>query len=212
HDESTFRSGEVSNKRWFFGEVAPFYSKGRGLSNMASDFLVQHSSGPFFQLNEKEYEKAVSKYPQLKTSTGVDYVERSATASINVGQNAYFDNSTILEQFERLFMLIEFKEAYRNHTIEIVVDNARTHTAKAYSVMDFAKGIGTRVPVGQLEYIDANGQQQIVEYCFQDGPNKGLAKGLLELSKELKVILPAKPKLPDIRQALARHPVFQNVS
>ncbi|CAF1473826.1 unnamed protein product [Didymodactylos carnosus] len=97
--------------------------------------------------------------PCLKTSTGVDYVERSATASINVGQGAYFDNSTILEQFERLFMLIEFKEACRNHTIEIVVDNARTHTAKAYSVMNFAKGIGTRVSVGQLEYIDANGQQ-----------------------------------------------------
>ncbi|CAF4492036.1 unnamed protein product, partial [Didymodactylos carnosus] len=172
----------------------------------------QHSSGPFFQLNEKEYEKAVSKYPQLKTSTGVDYVERSVTASINVGQDAYFDNSTILGQFERLFMLTEFKEAYRNHTIEIVVDNARTHTAKAYSIMDFAKGIETRVPVGQLEYIDANGQQQIVEYCFQDGPNKELAKGLLELSKELKVILPTKPKLPDIRQALARHPAFQNVS
>ncbi|CAF1148224.1 unnamed protein product [Didymodactylos carnosus] len=51
HDESTFRSGEVSPKRWFFGENTPFFSKGRGLSHMISDFLVQHPSGPFFELS-----------------------------------------------------------------------------------------------------------------------------------------------------------------
>ena len=65
HDESTFRSGEVSNKRWFFGEKTPFYSKGRGRSNMVSDFLVQQGSGPFFTLNQKEYEKAIAKYHQV---------------------------------------------------------------------------------------------------------------------------------------------------
>ncbi|CAF1539367.1 unnamed protein product, partial [Rotaria sp. Silwood1] len=48
HDESTFRSGDVSPKRWFFSENTPFFSKGRGRSHMVSDFLVQHPSGPFF--------------------------------------------------------------------------------------------------------------------------------------------------------------------
>ncbi|CAF3129728.1 unnamed protein product [Rotaria socialis] len=65
HDESTFKSGEVSAKRWFFGEEAPFHSKRRGRSNMVSDFLVQHNSGPFFSLSQSEYEKALAKHPQL---------------------------------------------------------------------------------------------------------------------------------------------------
>ena len=41
----------------------------------------------------------------------------------------YFDNSVILFQFEHLFKLLEFKEEYRHCTIEILVDNAKTHTA-----------------------------------------------------------------------------------
>jgi hypothetical protein len=59
HDESTFRSGEVCPKRWFFKENTPFFSKSRGRSHMVSDFLVQHPSGPFFQLNEHEWMQAV---------------------------------------------------------------------------------------------------------------------------------------------------------
>ena len=54
HDESTFRSGETRAKRWLFDDAAPFFSKGNGRSVMVSDFIVQHPSGPFFQLNEKE--------------------------------------------------------------------------------------------------------------------------------------------------------------
>ncbi|CAF4846691.1 unnamed protein product [Rotaria magnacalcarata] len=65
HDESTFKSGEVCAKRWFFGDDAPFHSKGRGRSNMVSDFLVEHPTGPFFRLSEKEYEQALAKYPNL---------------------------------------------------------------------------------------------------------------------------------------------------
>jgi hypothetical protein len=65
HDESTFKSGETSYKRWAFGEETPFYSKGRGRSNMVSDFLVAHDSGPFFNLDQNQYEKAVAKYPQV---------------------------------------------------------------------------------------------------------------------------------------------------
>ena len=54
HDESTFRSGEVSPKRWFFKENMPFFSKGHGRRHMVSDFLVQHSGGSFFELSEDE--------------------------------------------------------------------------------------------------------------------------------------------------------------
>ncbi|CAF1516782.1 unnamed protein product [Rotaria sordida] len=65
HDESTFRSGEVSAKRWLFGDSAPFFSKGRGRSVMFSDYLVMHPSGPFFTLDNIEYDQALKKYPEL---------------------------------------------------------------------------------------------------------------------------------------------------
>lgn len=147
HDESTFRSGEVSAKRWLYNDQAPFYSKGRGRSNMLSDFLVMHQSGPFFQLSPGEYDKALKKYPDLADQQDIEYIERSASVSMHVGSDNYFDNSTILAQFERLFKLLEFKECFKNHRIEIVVNNARTHSARTYNVLDFGKGISTRCPM-----------------------------------------------------------------
>jgi hypothetical protein len=62
---------------------------------------------------------------QLETPTNIEYVPRTATASIHVGRDAYFDNQTILEQFERLFQLLEFKDEFKGHTVEVIVDNAR---------------------------------------------------------------------------------------
>ncbi|CAF1174677.1 unnamed protein product [Didymodactylos carnosus] len=76
HDESTFRSGEISPKRWFFEENNPFFSKGRGRSHMVSDFLVQHPSGPFFQLSEDEWKLAVAKYKSLSADNDVNYLSR----------------------------------------------------------------------------------------------------------------------------------------
>ena len=101
HDESTFRSGEVSAKRWLYEDPTPFYSKGRGESIMLSDFMVMHQSGSFFQLSPAEYDKALEKYPELDEEQYIDYIEGSAGASLHVGSDAYFDNSTILIQFER---------------------------------------------------------------------------------------------------------------
>ncbi|CAF0955980.1 unnamed protein product [Didymodactylos carnosus] len=134
---------------------------------------------------------------------------RSATASIHVGQDSYFDNETVLEQFERLFQLIEFKEDFKNHKIEIVVDNARTHTAKSHSLQDFGKRIGTRCPVDKIEYVDLQGKRQTLNCYFQNGRHQGLSKGLYEISKELNVILPSKTTLEDLHKALADHPAFK---
>jgi len=211
HDESTFRSGEVSPKRWFFKENIPFFSKGRGRSHMVSDFLVEHPSAPFFELSEHEWKLAVEKYKTLTEDSGVCYLNRTATASINIGTDAYFDNETILSQFERLFQMLEFKQAYKDHQIEIIVDNARTHTAKLYSLQDFRKGIGAYCPVDNIEYIDANGVKQVIDCYFKQGPNKGKSKGLVEMCKDLGVKLPDKVKLADIYEILSKHPAFQNV-
>ncbi|CAF1519064.1 unnamed protein product [Adineta ricciae] len=169
HDETTFRSGEVSAKRWVFENNAPFFSKGRGRSVMISDYLIMHPSGPFFTLDEKEYKQALETFPELaKYDDDVNYIEKTATGSIDVGYNSYFDNSTILSQFERLFKLLRFKNDFKNHTIEVVVDNATTHAAKAYSLLDFGKSIGTKCTTDTVEYIDSQSQQHVVDCFFQN--------------------------------------------
>ncbi len=84
---------------------------------MVSDFLVQHPSGPFFELTENEWKSATEKYKSLNLRGDVNYLERTATASINIGTDAYFDNDTILGQLERLFQLLEFKEDYKNNQV-----------------------------------------------------------------------------------------------
>ena len=103
---------------------------------MVSDFMVLHPSGPFFYLNEFEWNEAVKKYPELAEETEINYVSRTCTASLNVGNNNYFDNNTVLQQFERLFKLLEFKSEYQFHDIEVLVDNARTHTAQLVNLND----------------------------------------------------------------------------
>ncbi|CAF4648861.1 unnamed protein product, partial [Rotaria sp. Silwood2] len=169
-----------------------------------------HPSGPFFTLKDKEYQQALALYPELDDDVeDVAYVKKTATGSINVGYDSYFDNSTILAQFERLFKLLQFKSEFKNHNIEVIVDNATTHTAKPYSLSDFGKSIGTRCTTDTIEYIDSQGQLQVIDCFFKSGPNSGLSKGLLEISRELNVKLPPKVKLDQLREILANHPAFQ---
>ncbi|CAF1409850.1 unnamed protein product [Didymodactylos carnosus] len=172
---------------------------------MISDFLVHHPSGPFFELSEDEWKQAVAKYKSLNDDADVNYIRRTATASINIETDAYFDNDKILSQFERLFQMLEFKQEYKNNQIEIIVDNARTHTAKAYSLHNFGKNIGTRCPVKQIEYIDENGAIKVIDCYFQRGETKHKSKGLVELCKDLGIQLPDKAKLKEIHEILSTH-------
>ena len=140
HDESTFRCGEHLKKRWFSKGKEPFVSKGRGKSIMVSDFLIAHTSGPFFSLNESEWKKCVEKYNNIVHFNGVNYIEKTCTGSIQPGLDNYFNSDTILGQFERLFQMLEFKTVFNypvKHDIEIVVDNARTHTAEVVNINEF---------------------------------------------------------------------------
>ncbi|CAF4333851.1 unnamed protein product, partial [Rotaria magnacalcarata] len=212
HDESTFKSEEVAPKRWFFGDSAPFYSKSKGRSNMISDFVVAHPSGPFFSLNPAECARALQKYHQLGAPTDLEYVLNTASASLNVGYDNYLDNAAVLGQCERLFQMIEFKECFKGHTIEYVFDQARTHTAKSHSVNDFSRSVGTKCTVDKIQYLDPNGKARSIDCFFQSGPNKGLNKGLDVIAKELGIAQPEKFKLPALRDHLSTHPAFQNVS
>lgn len=107
--------------------------------------------------------------------------------------------------------MLEFKEQYKGHTIECIVDNARSHTAKSHSLLDFGKSIGTRCLIDKIEYTDSNGNSKILYYHFQSGPDQGKSKGLLEIARELEIKLPSKIKLDDLRELLSHHPAFKSV-
>ncbi len=87
------------------------------------------------------------------------------------------DNDMILELFERLFKLIEFKESFK--CLRIIVDNATTHTAKNYSISDFIKK--TKCSTEKIEWKE-NGKSLD---CFH---KNGVSKGLFQKAKELKLI------------------------
>lgn len=59
---------------------------------MCSEFLVMHPSGPFFTLTDSEYAKALEVYPELDADCNILYEKNSASASMNVGGDNYFDN------------------------------------------------------------------------------------------------------------------------
>ncbi|CAF4626466.1 unnamed protein product, partial [Rotaria sp. Silwood2] len=69
---------------------------------MVSDFLVQCPSGPLSKFSENQWKQVVRKYQSLSVHGDVNYLDRTATASIKIRTDAYFDNGTILGQFERL--------------------------------------------------------------------------------------------------------------
>lgn len=179
---------------------------------MVSDFLVAHYSGPFFALTHSEFQEAVKKYPNLATDDEDMYKTYSATAGIIIGQDAYFNNDTVLSQFERLFQLVEFKSEFKGHAVEVLVDNARTHSAKEFSVNDFGKGMGTRCPVDVIEYTDEGGRKMKIECFFSKGEHAGKSKGLLVLAQELKVDLPKKVTLNMLKDRLSKHRAFKNVT
>ena len=77
-----------------------------------------------FENHRKNYKK-VNRYHELNTA---QLKKMTAAGSIDVSYDSYFDNFTILTQFERLFKLLQFKSEFKNHNIEIIVDNATTHT------------------------------------------------------------------------------------
>ncbi len=183
---------------------------------MVSDFLLLDDE-PFFFLNDKQWEKASKKYPSLLNDKL--FIEKTATLHLEPGKNrdGYMDNEMILKQFERLFQLYEFKDEYSNRKLLLLVDNATTHTAKAYSINDFHKKIGTQCPSDTIEWVE-NGITRKAPCFFSTGKFKGKSKGLFELGKDLKLI-PKDAKVNDkvyslnkLRELLSKHDAFKNKS
>ena len=189
------------------------YELERRVSPRVVPSLVSHSSSPFFRLNDKEYSLALEKYPELADyGHGIIYEKNSATASIILGSDNYFNNELILLQVERLLKLLQFKTDYRGHSIHILVDNATMHTTKAYSVHDFGKNINTSCSVKFLEWTDEHNKQQRLDCYFSLGSLKGESKGLLQIGVELGLNIPKKIKLPVLKELLLKHRTFQKVN
>ena len=213
HDESTYRSGETSKKKWMFPGREPLFQKGRMKSIMQSWFVLQHPIGPYFQLSESEFILACVKYPDLNVDINSMYYKNEASAQIVLDGVNYFNNDTILEQFERLFQMIEFCEALKDHDIELLVDNATTHTAKAFNINDFRKGSGYDCPVERIDWFDENNNVRTLECFDEDEDGEPFSKGLFIIAKELNLIPESSKsaiyKLNDLKELLKRHPAFK---
>lgn len=153
HDESTFRSGDIPKFRWIFPDIAPFFNKGKGRSLMVSAFIVQHSSCDIFKLDQTEWSDALRNYPELNDPDEfLNYFLMSPNAWIEPKKDNYFDNDVILKQFERLFILLKFKKAFMNCQIEVIVDNATTHSSKVYDINQFNKFPGSQCIYSTIEW------------------------------------------------------------
>ena len=89
-----------------------------------------------------------------------------------------------MHQFKRLFKLLEFKEYFVGHGFEIIVDNARTHTAQEYNLFMFGMKPDTRCPVDELRWINENNNQRKFKCYFDQEMNIGVSKGLLRIIQE----------------------------
>jgi hypothetical protein len=221
HDESTFKSGEIQSSRWVFPENAPLFSKGRGRGLMLSYFIVLHDNETFFELNDEEWRVAVKEYPQLlNPESKLTYYERSASGWLETGKDNYVDNEVILEQFERLFILLKFKKCFSHAAIEIIVDNARTHSAKQYDLMLINKfDSAKRCTYETIEWMDSENQSHVINCSYKDDDSDLLmSKGLFAIAKELNLIdkntetRDKRYTLPKLRELLYYHPAFSNRS
>jgi dsDNA-binding SOS-regulon protein len=171
-----------------------------------------------FELSDDEMKDALKKYPELDSQDSEFVCDKnSANASMEPGKNkdGYFDNVTILKQFERLFKMLEFKTVFKNTEKVIFIDNARTHSAKKYDKTLLFKKSGTNCPYESLEWIE-DGETKTVSFFFDE--RKENSKGLFVMCQDLKLIpedADQKSKdfsLTKLREIISKHPAFDERS
>ena len=142
HDESTIRSGDVTSFKWLHEKFSPMFNKGRGVSRMISEFIVAHPDLTCFELTEDEWNEAINENPELNNN---EYVRKTATRIIEPTKDNYFTNETILHQFKHLISCLKYSQAFKscNYRVDILVDNATTHTKASVDVSMFNKSINS---------------------------------------------------------------------
>ncbi|CAF0931786.1 unnamed protein product [Brachionus calyciflorus] len=100
-------------------------------------------------------------YPELEINDKfINYYPRSVNAWIEPKKVSYFDNEVAQKQFKRFFILARFKSSFHNHSIEMIVDNARTHNTKVYDPKLFNKFSGTNCVYQELKWEENNHQKR----------------------------------------------------
>jgi hypothetical protein len=86
----------------------------------------------------------------------------------------------------------------------LVIENARTHTAQVVNINEFRLKPGGSCPVNFLNFTDEAGDVQTIQ-CNDDD---GVSKGLKAIAEELKFSFPEKIKLNELRKHSIEHPAF----
>lgn len=107
--------------------------------------------------------------------------------------------------------MIQFKKDFENHDIEIIVDNATTHSSLNYDLNLLHKFPGTTCPYTDLVWEENDTTFRVPLF----NENKE-SIGLFELAKHLKLIdqhLQTKDiSLQELRKKLSFHPAFQSIT
>ncbi|CAF1107163.1 unnamed protein product [Brachionus calyciflorus] len=121
----------------------------------------------------------------------------------------HYENG-ILKWMEPSFVSrrINFQRSFHNHSIEIIVDNARTHTTKVYDPKLFNKFPGTNCVYQEIKW-EENNHQKSPSYFDESG----IYKGLIRICKELNLIesnVNSKEiSLEKLREIILMHPAFE---
>ena len=106
--------------------------------------------------------------------------------------------------------MLKFKTIFKNHKIVLLVDNARTHTAKKFDKNQLFKKAGTNCPYEFMEW-EKNGVTNRFEFFDENGESKGLFNSCIELK-----LIPEDAKynskeyrLETLRELIANHPGFE---
>jgi hypothetical protein len=105
--------------------------------------------------------------------------------------------------------MTEFCEAFSDHNIIFLVDNATAHTSKVVNLNDIRLNIGGQCQLDKIEWKDENNNLNIIELFFTTGENKGKSKGLKVIATELGFKFDSKIKLDDLRSLVKDHPAFK---
>jgi hypothetical protein len=141
------------------------------------------------------------------------YINQTATSIIEPTKDNYFDNDSILHQFDRLILCMKYSSIFKNcnYRVDLLVDNATTKAL--IDVKMFNKSVNTHCGVDKLNWIDNKNNSCHLDCHYVTGPNAGLSKGLFNMCKELKIIesvLSKDIKLTDLRKLAEEHPAFRH--
>ena len=106
--------------------------------------------------------------------------------------------------------MLQFKHDFNTpvkHQKEIVVDNARTHTAQLMNIREFCLKPGGRCPVETLTYVDETGADRTIS-CYDEGVSKSVKKKAMELGYN---DLVSKIGLLALQNILIQHPAFSPI-